>query len=782
MPAGVRSYVTAGVALVGASVISATPVAPNLAAAQQEVRSVSMNVDLAAKSAANIPANLINMFLNMPQAHVNAVNYWADSWVQSGNWWVYSQDNILGWDRANPAMAWSMVDLLLPIPALSKPAGRHTQWWMAANLPMHDGCSGLPPCPNSADMLNSMFRVGAWEFYFGDGYTFGPDGYTPEFEPVGPGESYWGYEYGEYGDPVPWYGQTVKLDPFEGMKSLIDYLMETPEEVKIPTFADSLAGYMKFMATLVTMYNPFVPQSYLWNPRYSASAYLLRPFAKILCPQCNKYDPFMPVDWKPGDPIPVPKDDGWQYGTPASGTPTGLPLPTEADPEEPGNGETALMVGGTWPTNVLSDEQMKTLLGGYFADYSSRVNMVYPGSLQDPFFSVAIGAGILMNQISATPGPKTIYGFSQGALVANLVMGLLENKATSPDKEDLKFVLVADPSRGPNNAYQYVLVPETKYDITVLNKEYDGVADFPDRWWNALAVANALAGISMSHIDLPNTDLDAIPDEYKKTTCNDKGGCTTKIFLPSDELPLVKLLPFLKPYETQLKKWIDEGYSRNDVTEPVSPLRALLDSLDGDKDADEDGAKDTDKGADKDGAKDSDETEDNSAKPADDDKGDGTIGDVIENVSGGAGSEDAGEEGTDGEENTGEEGAGETPGSELPGAGGELGESGGDQGQDGQDGEDLDPAAGAGEDQENVTPGEGADEGQGAGDDGKLTVREIQNRLAKETADTAKKEAVQDKGADTDNGGSDKTDKGGSEKAGDKAGDKGNDKGDKAAA
>ncbi|QZT64972.1 PE-PPE domain-containing protein [Mycolicibacterium austroafricanum] len=713
MPAGVRSYVTAGVALVGASVISATPVVPNLAAAQQEVRSVSMDVNLTAQSVANVPANLVNMFLNMPQAHVNAVNYWADSWVQSGNWWVYSQDNILGWDRANPAMAWSMTDLLLPIPALSKPYGRHVQWWMAANLPMHAGCSGLPPCPNSADMFNSMFRVGAWEFYFGDGYTFGEDGYTPEFEPVGPGESYWGYEYGEDGDPVPWYGQTVKLDPLEGWKSLISYLMETPEEVEIPTFADSLAAYMKFMATLVTMYNPFVPQSYLWNPRYSASAYLLRPFAKYLCPQCNPYDPFMPVDWEPGDPYPTPVDDGWYYGSPPSGTPTGLPLPTEPVPPVPGNGETALMVGGTWPTNVLTQEQMKTLLGGYFADYSRRVNMVYPGSLQDPFFSVAIGAGILMNQITATPGPKTVYGFSQGALVANLVMGLLENKATSPDKEDLKFILVADPSRGPNNAYQYVLVPETKYDITVLSKEYDGVADFPDRWWNALAVANALAGISTVHLELPDTDLDAIPDEYKSTTCNSKGGCTTKIFLPTDELPLVTLLPFLKPYEDQLKAWIDEGYSRNDVSEE-SLVNSLLESLAPDTDEKADDSVSDDKPV---------TTEEGQAEDGDDST---DLSDVIENVSGNTGSQEA--------EESAEGGTDETPVTELPGAGEES-----EPIEDGNDSQEVDPVDGSEEVEEVETPAAPEEESEADSESvqeqdsaKRLTVREIQDRLANE--------------------------------------------------
>ena len=764
MPAAVRSYVTAGVALVGASVISATPVVPNLAAAEQQIRTVQADVELTAQSVANIGPNLVNMFLNMPQAHVDAVNYWADSWVQSGNWWVYSQDNILGWDRANPAMAWSMTDLLLPIPALSKPYGRHVQWWMAANLPMHAGCSGLPPCPNSEDMLNSMFRVGAWEFYFGDGYTFGEDGYTPEFEPVGPGESYWGYEYGEDGDPVPWYGQTVKLDPLEGWKSLIDYLMDDPEEVTIPTFAESLAGYMKFMATLVTMYNPFVPQSYLWNPRYSASAYLLRPFAKVLCPQCNPYDPFMPVDWEPGDPYPTPVDDGWVYGTPPSGTPTGLPLPTEPIPSEPGNGETALMVGGTWPTNVLSQDEMKSVLGGYFAEYSKRINMVYPGSLQDPFFSVAIGAGILMNQITATPGPKTVYGFSQGALVANLVLGLLENKATSPDKEDLKFILVADPSRGPNNAYQYVLVPETKYDITVINSEYDGVADFPDRWWNGLAVANALAGMLTVHIPSTETDLANIPDEYKSTTCNSKGGCTTKIFLPADELPIVKVLPFLKPYEDQLREWIDAGYSRNDVVEEQTSILAALFASTDEEDEETAATDEADTPATGETAT---ETEgetpggEDTAGQAEDDTatGEDTAGTVD-----GEESEEGSDVPVDGTEESGEE-SGETPVTDETDAGDE--QAGDETPEVDTDGEE------AAETDEETEESEESEESE----DTKLTVKDIQDRLAKE-ADGAEDDGADAKGSDDTKGGSDKggsesgdsesgdSDKGGSDKGG----------------
>ena len=42
-------------------------------------------------------------------------------------------------------------------------------------------------------------------------------------------------------------------------------------------------------------------------------------------------------------------------------------------------------------------------------------------------------------------------------------------------------------------------VPDSQYDIVVLKQEYDGIADFPDRPWNLLADANALAGIVYLH-------------------------------------------------------------------------------------------------------------------------------------------------------------------------------------------------------------------------------------------------------------------------------------------
>jgi hypothetical protein len=145
-----------------------------------------------------------------------------------------------------------------------------------------------------------MFKVAPWEFYLGNGYTF-PD----VINPVSANETYWGQELGETGDPTNWSGQTFKLDPNAGLKSVLAYLVSDPQPVEFPTGQEIWDTAVRLTSALWKSWYPFVPQSTLWNPSMSLSAYLWRPFAKVLCPDCNPADPFMPVDWKPGDDIPA---------------------------------------------------------------------------------------------------------------------------------------------------------------------------------------------------------------------------------------------------------------------------------------------------------------------------------------------------------------------------------------------------------------------------------------------------------------------------------------------
>ncbi|RZT15699.1 hypothetical protein EV589_3852 [Mycobacterium sp. BK558] len=308
MQSALRPYVTTGVALAGATMIAAASVLPVEAAVSAQARTISsMDVGLVASSTAlkpgqsyaNIIPNLFNAVLSIPRAEIDGINRFSAAMEQSASWWVYSDVNVLGWDPPNQEMTKGFVDMLLPFKPFSEQAGIATFLWFAANFPMDAGCSGLPPCPRPDSILSHMFQVAPWEFYTGNGYTF------PEvINPVSENETHWGQELGETGDPAPWSETHWLLDPNAGWNATWDYLLSNPEPLDFPSGKEIWDTTVRLTSALWKSWYPFVPQSTLWNPQMSLSAYILRPFAPILCPSCNKADPFMPLDWAPGDDIP----------------------------------------------------------------------------------------------------------------------------------------------------------------------------------------------------------------------------------------------------------------------------------------------------------------------------------------------------------------------------------------------------------------------------------------------------------------------------------------------
>ena len=166
----------------------------------------------------------------------------------------------------------------------------------------------------------------------------------------------------------------------------------------------------------------------------------------------------------------------------------------------------------------------------------------------------------------------TVIGLSAGSLVADDVMRKLLTSPNAPAKSKLTFVVIADSSRIPYNknrldatlGYQYRPPADTKYDTLVVAAEYDGFADFPDRPWNALAVANAIAGEIVTHVPSMFTNLSKVPAANITVTTNSLGGVTTRYFVPAAVLPLVQLIPSLKSQEAALRKIVDSGYARND--------------------------------------------------------------------------------------------------------------------------------------------------------------------------------------------------------------------------
>ncbi|MBX7452263.1 PE-PPE domain-containing protein [Mycolicibacterium sp. 3033] len=254
----------------------------------------------------------------------------------------------------------------------------------------------------------------------------------------------------------------------------------------------------------------------------------------------------------------------------------------------------ALIIGGIG-AGTMGDTLMAPLLGGQFKN-ETRVNVTWPAQAgpitgkKDKNLGDSIDVGVTnltaamntaLKQLSRDAngnvinGEKvTVVGLSAGSLVVNEVMRNMVNSGQLVDPDDIEFIVVEDSSRQEliNNTtkysaklnYTYQPAPVTPYDVVVITGEYDGFADFPDRPWNALAVANAMAGAIVVHVPVMYGGLGSVPAKNITVETNAKGGTTTHYLVPTATLPLVQLNPKLKPREAELKAKIDAGYIRND--------------------------------------------------------------------------------------------------------------------------------------------------------------------------------------------------------------------------
>ena len=271
MPAAVRPYVTVGVALVGASVISVTPIAPS----QPDMRAANPAVSLAAaaSSIANIPANVFNAIASIPANEIQALDRLADSFLLTGSWDVWSPTNVFGFDAVDRLRLKAIIDMLVPFPALSSVLGEQLSVWAQANLPMNAGCAALPgACPDPAAVLSNMFQVSVLQLV--SGYTF-PEVVNP-FDGTDPG----------------WSGDYVKLDPFESVTSVIDYLLAPPTGAQTVSPEQVITTVTKFAQSVWASYYPFVQDSEWFNPDTTGFAYLFRPLAPILCNNCDPANPY----------------------------------------------------------------------------------------------------------------------------------------------------------------------------------------------------------------------------------------------------------------------------------------------------------------------------------------------------------------------------------------------------------------------------------------------------------------------------------------------------------
>jgi hypothetical protein len=243
-------------------------------------------------------------------------------------------------------------------------------------------------------------------------------------------------------------------------------------------------------------------------------------------------------------------------------------------------------VGGTdfSGTGTVTEGDINWLLNG---ELTGAQNVPYPRSGTGMDASIDVGANAIVDILDEADGPVRIAGVSQGALAIasakRKIMAL--DEADRPDADEVVFVAIGDPSsatgigsRLPGLHVPYVGVtftpaPETPYQTIIITREYDGLADFPDRPLNLIATLNALAGVVYVHPVSygPDTDLDAIPEDDVTETVNSLGGRTTTYFVQNEHLPLLQPLRdmgvderVVSAVEQPLKQIVDAGYSRND--------------------------------------------------------------------------------------------------------------------------------------------------------------------------------------------------------------------------
>lgn len=279
----------------------------------------------------------------------------------------------------------------------------------------------------------------------------------------------------------------------------------------------------------------------------------------------------------------------------------------------------ALIVGGTsFPTLEQSFmEQLwptwSTSLGLANATVPDLINVAYPAQLypftDGEFLGPSVAAGVnnllgLVNTTYTAGAHLIVWGISQGALVLDSAQRMLAGNPAAPPPGSLTFVRVADPAASTTGMLNFlpdlimskvlhledaVRTPvDSQYNTIVVTNEYDAFADFPNRPWNLLAVANAIVGLWYRHAQTGAADLTSVPAQNISTTVNSQGASTTAYLVPSPLLPLTQPLRdagvaagFVDKLDAALRPIVDAGYTRNDAavspadTAPAEPTAAV---------------------------------------------------------------------------------------------------------------------------------------------------------------------------------------------------------------
>ncbi|MGH3560437.1 MAG: PE-PPE domain-containing protein [Mycobacterium sp.] len=207
------------------------------------------------------------------------------------------------------------------------------------------------------------------------------------------------------------------------------------------------------------------------------------------------------------------------------------------------------------------------------------------------------GANNLDTAIRRGTEPAAVVGLSQGGLPLDTEQARLANDPTAPPPDQLQFTTFGDPvgvqgfgkgflasifrpgSYVPLVDYTMPQQPESQYNSNRVFAAYDGLADFPDRPDNLLALLNCALGGAIGHTPAAFIRPDQIPPQNITSTVNSRGATTTTYMIPVNHLPLTLPLRYLgwsdalvDQIDAVLKPQIDAAYSHDDnlFTRPTS--------------------------------------------------------------------------------------------------------------------------------------------------------------------------------------------------------------------
>lgn len=258
MQAAMRSLATTGVTLAATGLVAAVPAAPTPPAVGITDPAVALTAD--AGDLGNIVDNLFYDVVNIPANELNALNELANSAFFAGTWLVSSPTNLWGWDVGDTPKLDSIIDVLLPFPALADPLKEQLNYLMAAEVPSNADCDTIL-CVADPDLLGGYNDVSLAELL--DGYTFPEDGPTVE-NPLGSVDDAWGFEgthEGPDGEPVmPWAGDEFTFEPLQPFEEYFDHLT-TPVDgsFDVPDLGELLVTPLKLAEAATVPFNPLLP-------------------------------------------------------------------------------------------------------------------------------------------------------------------------------------------------------------------------------------------------------------------------------------------------------------------------------------------------------------------------------------------------------------------------------------------------------------------------------------------------------------------------------------------